>query len=61
MSPTTRSTACSTAVGTPRHVALLTTGHRHPIQVERTDFHDQNGYSRTYWDDDVFYRHVLGC
>lgn len=24
----------------PQHVALLTTGHRHPIQVERTDFHD---------------------
>ncbi|TGN63885.1 DUF2075 domain-containing protein [Nocardioides eburneiflavus] len=45
----------------PQHVALLTTGHRHPIQVERTDFHDQNGYWRTYWDDDVFYGHVLGC
>lgn len=45
----------------PRHVALLTTGHRHPIQVERTDFHDQDGYWRTYWDDDVFYGHVLGC
>lgn len=45
----------------PQHVALLTTGHRHPIQVERTDFHDQEGYWRTYWDDDVFYGHVLGC
>ena len=45
----------------PKHVALLTTGHRHPIQVERTDFHDQEGYWRTYWDDDVFYGHVLGC
>jgi hypothetical protein len=45
----------------PKHVALLTTGHRHPIQVERTDFHDQDGYWRTYWDDDVFYGHVLGC
>ncbi|WP_110183041.1 nuclease-related domain-containing DEAD/DEAH box helicase [Nocardioides solisilvae] len=45
----------------PRHVALLTTGHRHPIQVERTAFHDQEGYWRTYWDDDVFYGHVLGC
>jgi hypothetical protein len=44
-----------------RHVALLTTGHRHPIQKERTDFHDQDGYWRTYWDDDVFYGHVLGC
>ena len=45
----------------PKHVALLTTGHRHPIQVERPDFHDQDGYWRTYWDDDVFYGHVLGC
>ena len=45
----------------PCHVALLTTGHRHPIQVERTDFHDQDGYWRTYWDVDVFYGHVLGC
>lgn len=45
----------------PRHVALLTTGHRHPVQVERTDFHDQEGYWQTYWDDDVFYGHVLGC
>jgi hypothetical protein len=45
----------------PRHVALLTTGHRHPVQVERTGFHDQEGYWRTYWDDDVFYGHVLGC
>lgn len=45
----------------PRNVALLTTGHRHPIQVERTDFHDQDGYWATYWEDDVFYGHVLGC
>jgi hypothetical protein len=47
--------------GEPRNVALLTTGHRHPVQVERTGFHDQEGYWRTYWDDDVFYGHVLGC
>ena len=26
-----------------------------------TDFHDQEGYWGTYWDDDVFYGHVLGC
>ncbi|PUA82455.1 nuclease-related domain-containing DEAD/DEAH box helicase [Nocardioides currus] len=45
----------------PRNIALLTTGHRHPIQVERTDFHDQEGYWSTYWDDDVFYGHILGC
>ncbi|QBX56078.1 hypothetical protein EXE58_11795 [Nocardioides seonyuensis] len=42
-------------------VCLLTTGHRHPVQVERTDFHDQDGYWGTWWDDDVFYGHVLGC
>lgn len=45
----------------PRNIALLTAGHRHPVQVERTDFHDQEGYWGTYWDDDVFYGHVLGC
>lgn len=45
-----------------RNVCLLTTGHRHPIQVERTSFHDQEGYWQTFWDDDeVFYGHVLGC
>ena len=59
--PTTRSTRCSTPAGSRGNVALLTTGHRHPVQVERTDFHDQEGYWRTYWDDDVFYGHVLGC
>jgi hypothetical protein len=31
------------------------------VQVERTDFHDQEGYWRTYWDDDVLYGYVLGC
>lgn len=36
------------------HDVLLTTGKRHPIQVERTDVHDQAGYWETYWDDDVF-------
>ncbi|GAA3530463.1 nuclease [Aeromicrobium flavum] len=46
----------------PGHVCLLTTGRRHPIQVERTDFHDQAGYWETFFDeDDVFYGHVLGC
>ncbi|MCD9153370.1 nuclease-related domain-containing DEAD/DEAH box helicase [Aeromicrobium duanguangcaii] len=44
------------------NVCLLTTGRRHPIQVERTDFHDQSGYWETFFDDDdVFYGHVLGC
>ena len=46
----------------PENVCLLTTGHRHPVQMERTDFHDQDGYWQTFWDtDDVFYGHVLGC
>ena len=27
----------------------------------RPDFHDQDGYWRSFWDDDVFYGHVLGC
>src|SRR5690606_18475411 len=31
----------------PQDVCLLTTGHRHPVQVERTEFHDQEGYWRT--------------
>jgi hypothetical protein len=46
----------------PEDVCLLTTGHRHPVQRERTDFHDQDGYWKSFWDvDEVFYGHVLGC
>jgi hypothetical protein len=47
----------------PEHVMLLTTGHRHPVQIERTGAEDdQKRYWRTYWEkDDVFYGHVLGC
>ena len=46
----------------PGGITLLTTGHRHPIQQERTEFHGQDGYWKTFWDeDDVFYGHVLGC
>jgi superfamily I DNA and RNA helicase len=47
----------------PEHVLLLTTGHRHPVQVERTGVDDdQQAYWRTFWeDDDVFYGHVQGC
>lgn len=45
----------------PGQIALLTSGPRHPLQVEAVD-HD--GYA-AYWDaflrgDDVFYGHVLG-
>ncbi|MGN6088953.1 MAG: NERD domain-containing protein [Actinomycetales bacterium] len=44
------------------HVALLTTGHRHPVQVERQLLDpDQRRYWESFWeDDDVFYGHVLG-
>ncbi|MGZ8736306.1 MAG: NERD domain-containing protein [Nocardioides sp.] len=47
----------------PENVMLLTTGHRHPVQIERTGpDEDQKAYWRTYWEnDDVFYGHVLGC
>ncbi len=46
----------------PSNLCLITTGHRHPVQLERTTFHDQEGYWKTFWeDDDVFYGHVLGC
>jgi hypothetical protein len=47
----------------PEHVMLLTTGRRHPVQVERTGpLDDQRAYWRTYWEtDDIFYGHVLGC
>ncbi|MGN7246806.1 NERD domain-containing protein [Janibacter anophelis] len=45
----------------PGHVALLTTGKRHPVQAERQEELGQRGYWDTFWDDDVFYGHVLGA
>jgi len=45
----------------PGNIALLTTGSRHPVQLELTESLGQRGYWQTYWDDDVFYGHVLGC
>jgi hypothetical protein len=45
----------------PGNIALLTTGSRHPVQIELTETEGQLGYWRSYWDDDVFYGHVLGC
>src|SRR5690606_1367723 len=46
----------------PRHIALVTTGHRHPNQVDLQDARGQSGYWASFWeDDDVFYGHVLGC
>lgn len=44
----------------PQHVALLTTGRRHPLQVEQ-QAHGQDAYWESFWaDDDLFYGHVLG-
>lgn len=45
----------------PGNIALLTTGSRHPVQVELTEHEGQAGYWSSYWEDDVFYGHVLGC
>ncbi len=46
----------------PQHVALITTGSRHPVQVEQTDEWGQEGYWDGFWDEEmVFYGHVLGC
>lgn len=46
----------------PEHVALITTGKRHPVQAERQENDGQDGYWASFWDgDDVFYGHVLGC
>lgn len=44
----------------PEHIALLTTGHRHPEQVERQE-RGQDSYWESFWDaEQVFYGHVLG-
>ncbi|MGQ0845300.1 MAG: NERD domain-containing protein [Sporichthyaceae bacterium] len=44
----------------PGDVALLTTGRRHPEQVERQG-RGQDSYWSSFWDaDQVFYGHVLG-
>jgi superfamily I DNA and RNA helicase len=43
----------------PEHVALLTTKHRHPVQLELAD--DKAGYWESLWDRDmVFYSTVAG-
>lgn len=44
----------------PDHVALLTTGRRHPVHVEQVvSGHEE--YWRTYWEgNDLFFGHVLG-
>lgn len=43
----------------PEHIALLTTKHRHPVQLEKAD--DKAGYWEALWDTDmVFYSTVAG-
>lgn len=43
-------------------IALITTGPRHPRQIELQDTLGQAGYWQTFWENsDVFYGHVLGC
>ncbi len=43
-------------------IALLTSGHRHPVQKERQESLGDDGYWQSFWeDDDIFYGHVLGC
>lgn len=45
----------------PDSIALLTTGSRHPVQVERVTANRTDGYWSSFWDDDdAFYGHVLG-
>lgn len=46
----------------PQHVALITTGSRHPQQIDLTERRGQDGYWASFWDEDeVFYGTVLGC
>ena len=45
----------------PSDIALLTTGERHPVQVERQESMGFAGYWEDFWsNDDIFYGHVLG-
>ena len=44
----------------PRDVVILTTNHRHPVQIERGEL-GRDAYWDTLWDDDdIFYAHVTG-
>ena len=45
-----------------QEVMLLTTGTRHPVELQRGSDSDPEGYWRSFWeDDDVFYGEALGC
>ena len=42
-------------------IAFITTGRRHPVQVERQESDGQQKYWEQFWEhDDIFYGHVLG-
>ncbi|MCK0112579.1 NERD domain-containing protein [Ornithinimicrobium sp. F0845] len=46
----------------PRHVALITTKSRHPVQLDLQESRGDEGYWESFWDEDeVFYGTVLGC
>src|SRR5690606_24655581 len=46
----------------PGHVALLTTGSRHPVHRDLAGEGDLDRYWDTFWDaEEVFYGTVLGC
>ena len=42
----------------PEHIALLTTRHRHPVQIESAG--DKGAYWDDFWGNDVFYSTVAG-
>ncbi len=45
----------------PQQVALLTTHHRHPMQIEQVERLGTDGYWASFWDDEqAFYGTVLG-
>lgn len=44
----------------PGNIALLTTSSKHTEHDNRVELDGKEGYWRTFWDDDVFYGHVLG-
>lgn len=46
---------------TPGEIMVLTTSSRHPQHVERQQLRGQTGYWESFWADEVFYGHVLGC
>ena len=52
---------CSTPAGSPATSPCSPPATATRSAGRATEFHGQDGYWRTFWDDDVFYGHVLGC